>query len=100
VQIVVALYFATILSFDTRLRNLFKGILLQTDRLAPAAEADVGLVTLLPGESRTVSRSRTSPGPSRSRSPRWARSPMISPRGIVEDLEIATLNSLGKLQTP
>ncbi|MBM9509512.1 glycoside hydrolase family 2 protein [Actinacidiphila acididurans] len=35
-------------------RTLLRDLLLQADRLAPAARADRGLVTLLPGESVTV----------------------------------------------
>ena len=35
-------------------RTLVRDLLLQADRLAPAARADTGLVTLLPGERVTI----------------------------------------------
>ncbi|MEU8796445.1 glycoside hydrolase family 2 protein [Spirillospora sp. NPDC048819] len=44
----------TALEVTLTARTFVRDLLLQADRLDPSAEADVGLMTLLPGESRTV----------------------------------------------
>ncbi|MFD0686061.1 glycoside hydrolase family 2 protein [Actinomadura fibrosa] len=43
-------------------RTFVRDLLLQADRLDPSAEADQGLMTLLPGETRTVTVRGTGPG--------------------------------------